>query len=187
MKKIVNILLVVLYLSVLFVFFSFNEKEKSEYLMYRKALKCPYTGAVGFIWIFRKFPEYRNVLYKRMGRLALPLSLVYKKERTFFLLTKSAEIGDNLMIWHGFATIVNAQSIGSNCSIWQQVTVGNKLDDIESKPIIGNNVKICAGSILVGNIKIGNNVIIGAGSVVTKNVPDNCVIAGVPAKIIKKL
>ena len=83
MKKIVNILLVVLYLPVLFVFFSFNEKEKSEYLMYRKALKCPYTGAVGFIWIFRKFPEYRNVLYKRMGRLALPLSLVYKKERTF--------------------------------------------------------------------------------------------------------
>ena len=61
------------------------------------------------------------------------------------------------------------------------------MDDIESKPIIGNNVKICAGSILVGNIKIGNNVIIGAGSVVTKNVPDNCVIAGVPAKIIKKL
>lgn len=188
MKKIVNILFVFFYIPVLLVFFTFSEKEKKEYLMYLKALKCPYKNLVGFVWIFRKFPEYRNLLYKRRGGfLSLILSWIYKKERTLYLLPDGANIGNNLMIWHGFSTIINAQSIGDNCSIWQQVTIGNKLDDIESKPVIGNNVKICAGSIVVGNIKIGNNVIIGAGSVVTKDVPSNCVIAGVPAKIIKKI
>ncbi len=47
-----------------------------------------------------------------------------------------------------------------------------------------NNVFIGSNSIILPNIKIGNNVIIGAGSVVTKDVPDNSVIAGNPAKII---
>ena len=49
---------------------------------------------------------------------------------------------------------------------------------------IGNNVFIGARSIILPNIKIGNNVIIGAGSVVTKEVKDNCVVAGNPAKFI---
>ena len=43
-----------------------------------------------------------------------------------------------------------------------------------------------ANSVVFGNIKIGNNVTIGAGSVVTKDIPDNCVVAGNPARIIKR-
>lgn len=43
---------------------------------------------------------------------------------------------------------------------------------------------MCAGSIIIGNVKIGNNVMIGTGAVVTKEVPDNSVVVGVPAKII---
>jgi serine O-acetyltransferase len=50
--------------------------------------------------------------------------------------------------------------------------------------VIGNNVLICAGAIVLGNIVIGNNVTIGAGTVLTKSVPDNSVIVGNPAKII---
>jgi maltose O-acetyltransferase len=49
---------------------------------------------------------------------------------------------------------------------------------------IGNRVFIGFGSIILPNVKIGNDVIVAAGSVVTKNVPDNCIVAGVPAKII---
>lgn len=89
------------------------------------------------------------------------------------------------MIWHGFSTIVNCDSIGDYCSIWQQVTIGNKFDYDGGKPCIGNNVKICAGAIIVGNIKIGNNVIIAAGAVVVKDVPDNVIVGGVPAVIIR--
>lgn len=50
---------------------------------------------------------------------------------------------------------------------------------------IGNNVFIGARSIILYNVNIGNNVIIGAGSVVTKDIPDNSVVAGIPARFIK--
>lgn len=52
--------------------------------------------------------------------------------------------------------------------------------------VIGNEVFIGFGSIILPNVQIGNNVIVAAGSVVTKNIPDNSMVAGVPAKIIGK-
>ena len=50
--------------------------------------------------------------------------------------------------------------------------------------IVGNNVFIGARSIILPNVRIGNNVVIGAGAIVTKDVSDNCVVAGVPAKFV---
>jgi serine O-acetyltransferase len=47
-------------------------------------------------------------------------------------------------------------------------------------------VEICAGARILGPVRIGNNVIIGANAVVVKDVPDNCIVAGVPACIIKE-
>lgn len=52
-------------------------------------------------------------------------------------------------------------------------------------PIIGNHVRISKGAIVFGGITIGDNAIIGANAVVNKPVPDNAVVAGVPAKIIR--
>jgi acetyltransferase-like isoleucine patch superfamily enzyme len=52
---------------------------------------------------------------------------------------------------------------------------------------VGNNVFIGTGVIILPGVKIGNNVVIGAGSIVTKNIDDNCVAAGVPARIIKSI
>ena len=52
-------------------------------------------------------------------------------------------------------------------------------------PVIGNNVHISHGAVVFGGITIGNNVDIGANAVVNKPVPDNAVVAGVPAKIIR--
>lgn len=157
-----------------------------ELEMYLKAWNSPFHGWLGFVWLFSGFREFRNVFYTRIPLFARKiLGMVYKGQYALYIDIPSSNIGKNLMVWHGFSTIVNAQSIGDNCSIWQQVTIGNKLDDGEAKPIIGNNVKICAGAIVIGDIKVGNNVIIAAGAVVTKNVPDNSVVAGVPAKIIK--
>lgn len=53
-------------------------------------------------------------------------------------------------------------------------------------PVIGDNVRISAGARILGPVRIGNNVIIGANAVVVKDVPDNCIVAGIPAKIIKE-
>lgn len=59
---------------------------------------------------------------------------------------------------------------------------------IKSSPIvIGNNVWIGAGSIILPGVSVGDNAVIGAGSVVTKNVAPNTVVAGNPAKLIKTL
>lgn len=52
---------------------------------------------------------------------------------------------------------------------------------------IGNNVWLGDKVSILANVHIGNNVIIGANSVVTKDIPDNCVAAGIPAKIIKQI
>lgn len=64
----------------------------------------------------------------------------------------------------------------------QNVTIGSTRG--KGVPVIGNNVMLCAGSKIVGNVKVGNNVVVGANAVVVKDVPDNSVVVGVPAKII---
>lgn len=53
--------------------------------------------------------------------------------------------------------------------------------------LIGDNVYIGTGTTILGPVTIGSNVVIAAGSVVVKDIPDNCLVAGVPAKIIKPI
>jgi acetyltransferase-like isoleucine patch superfamily enzyme len=57
--------------------------------------------------------------------------------------------------------------------------------DIVQPIIVGNNVFVGVGSILLPGVHIGDNCVIGAGSVVTKDVPPNTVVAGVPARVIQ--
>lgn len=79
--------------------------------------------------------------------------------------------------------------LGKNCVVYQNVTIGTKHKQNTNKndyPKIGDNVIIYAGAVIVGPIKIGNNVVIGANSLVLQDVPDNCVVAGIPAKIISR-
>lgn len=57
-----------------------------------------------------------------------------------------------------------------------------------AKPVfIGNDVWIDGNCVILPGVTIGNNVVVAAGAVVTKNVPDNCVVGGVPAKFIKSI
>lgn len=84
----------------------------------------------------------------------------------------------------GFMRLGKYVKIGRNCSILPMVVIGKNHPGpchIE----IGDNCLINIGATIIGPITIGNNVTIGAGSVVTKDVPDNAVVAGVPAKVIK--
>lgn len=87
---------------------------------------------------------------------------------------------------HGLNGIIVSHyaTIGKNAWIAQQVTIGQAIDK-NVAPTIGDNVIIGAGAKIIGDITVGNNVTIGANAVVTHDVPDNCVVGGVPAKIIK--
>lgn len=97
----------------------------------------------------------------------------------------TTKIGEGFSIHHYSCIVIHGDSIiGKNLNIRQGVTIG----EVNSKvPIIGNDVYIGAGAKVIGKVVIGNNVIIGANSVVTKDVPDNSVVAGVPAKIIRNI
>ena len=83
---------------------------------------------------------------------------------------------------HGDSTYLYAKSIGRNLYINQCTTLGVVGNNA---PVIGDNVRVATGALVLGGIKIGNNVTIGAGAVVVKDVPDNCVVVGNPAKIVK--
>lgn len=77
--------------------------------------------------------------------------------------------------------------IGKNCNISQNVTIGyNSRGSRQGFPTIKENVYIGPGAVIIGNITIGNNVAIGANAVVVDDIPDNAVVAGVPAKIISQ-
>lgn len=114
--------------------------------------------------------------------LELIIFLIYNSKVPY-----QAEIGSGTRLGYGGIGVVihtNAK-IGLNCSIGQQVTVGGGNSRYPGVPTIGNNVKIAKGAIVFGGITIGNNVIIGANAVVNKPVPDNAIVAGVPAKILR--
>lgn len=98
----------------------------------------------------------------------------------------SARIGRRLIIEHSGAIVIHgAAEMGDDCIIRQGVTIGNRrLDDPFGAPQIGHRVNIGAGAKILGRVKIGNDVEIGANAVVLKDVPDNAIAVGVPARII---
>lgn len=112
---------------------------------------------------------------------------------TIFLLFNSvvpytAKIGKESRFAYGcMSVVIHSQAkIGERVIIGQNSTIGRSLAP-EDIPQIGNDVYISAGVRIIGNIKVGNNVIIGANSVVNKNIPNNCIVAGVPATIIRQV
>lgn len=131
--------------------------------------------------------RFANWLYRHHVPL-LP-KLIWRLQYLFFnsSVPASCEIGKGTKFGYGgIAVVLHARTvIGKNCMIGQGVTIGGKSGWYEV-PVIGDNVQISAGARILGPVRIGNNVIIGANAVVVKDVPDNCIVAGIPAKIIKE-
>ena len=82
-------------------------------------------------------------------------------------------VGEGLTIWHWGTIIINPKvKIGKNCTLYPGVLIGHK-EEGQPAPVIGNNVFICSGAKIIGNVHIGNNVVIGHNCVVTHDIPDN--------------
>lgn len=98
-----------------------------------------------------------------------------------------ARIGKGTKLGYGgIGVVIHSESvIGRNCSVGQQVTIGGRNSRYPGVPVIGDNVHMHKGAIIYGGITVGDNAEIGANAVVNKPVPDNAVVAGVPAKIIR--
>ena len=102
-----------------------------------------------------------------------------------------AKIGKNLFIDHGMGVVIGETSeIGNNVTIYHGVTLGgispsidsDKQRDVKRHPTLKNNVVVGSGAQILGPVTVGENAKIGANAVVTKDVPDNAVMVGVPAK-----
>lgn len=128
--------------------------------------------------------EYRSLLHHRMMRGDIIrrslVKLLFPGMETLYITTP--DIGPRLFIQHGFATNISAKSIGSDCWINQQVTIGYTF--APEPPVIGNGVRISVGAKVVGQITLGNNCIVAANAAVVKDIGENEVVGGVPAKVI---
>ncbi len=102
-----------------------------------------------------------------------------------------AKIGKNLFIDHGMGVVIGETSdIGDNVTIYHMVTLGgispsinsDKQREIKRHPTLQDNVVVGSGAQVLGPITVGKNAKIGANAVVTKDVPENGVMVGIPAK-----
>ena len=103
----------------------------------------------------------------------------------------NADIGPGFLIAHvGAIGIGDGARIGSNCDIRRNCSIGgnfNKVgEDGRTKPWIGDNVSIGINAVITGPVRVGSNSIIGANSVVNRDVPENVIVFGVPAKVVKE-
>ena len=99
-----------------------------------------------------------------------------------------AKLGSKVFFDHGMGIVIGETAeIGDNCVIYHGVTLGGvSTSKTKRHPTLKNNVIVGTGAKLLGNIVVGNNVKIGANSVVLKDIPDNAVAVGIPARIIPK-
>ena len=126
-------------------------------------------------WFFNKHLSFFSKI------IELIIFLIYNSK-----VPSSCVIGaGTIFAYGGIGCVLHDRTIiGKKCTIGTNVTIGGKLGGYDV-PIVKDNVYIATGAKVLGPIVIGNNVVIGANAVVIINVPDNAVVAGVPAKIIK--
>lgn len=136
--------------------------------------------------LFKSIEAYRNgninlaKLYNIVLRILFSCDIPY-----------TVDIADSTQLVHnGLGCVFHPQvKINKNCKIYQNVTLGGNGKIIDNKevnkgaPILEDNVTVFSGACVLGPITIGKNSIIGANAVVTKNVPENCIAVGIPAKI----
>ena len=175
-----------LYIPHLLLFLIMGKKRlKEDLLCWGEVLRIKKCGIVSqFLYLIHHLKEYRSVFYWRIGGISRLVCWYLPGMPCLFLQTLPRDVECGFVIQHGHSTQVNAKSIGTNCQIWHNVTIG-KSHPGGNVPVIKNNVRIFTGAVVIGDIEIGNNVDIGACTLLTKSVPDNCLVVGNPARIVR--
>ena len=139
----------------------------------------------------RKLEYAKNVLKKRglLGKAVFAIRQwhYHRLEERYNIAIGTNMVGYGFKLPHivGGGIIINCNSMGNYCGANVGVVVGNN-HAWNDRPVMGDHVGLTTGCKVIGGVHIGNNVIVAPNSVVIKDVPDNCVVSGIPAKIIKK-
>jgi len=163
-------------------------KSLSEVEAYFKKFGKQFSIAIGN-------PHLRRKLHEKFIRIGGDYTSTISKNAVIGSYNVKISAGCNVL---DNSILSNDTTLGIGCIVYYNVTITHdcKIGDfVELSPgatvlggcEIGENSQIGSNSTILPKVKIGKNVIIGAGSVVTKDVPDNCVIVGVPGRIIKKV
>lgn len=127
-------------------------------------------------WLVKKRIPILNIFIQKAVEILTGISI-----------PPTAELGKGIFIPHFGGIVINSGSkLGDFCTISHDVTIGNKRPG-GGAPVIGDNVYICAGAKVLGEITVGDHCIIGANAVLMESVPPNSVVAGIPAKVIKEI
>ncbi len=145
----------------------------------------------GFWALFwHRFGNWRMGIKFRL--LRMPFSLIY---RIMFKLTEiicgihlpyTVRVGRRVRLDHFGGMVLVAHSIGNDVTIRQNTTFGIAgLDNMDGRPIIGDRVEVGAGVVILGGVHVGGDAIIGANAVVNRDVVNNTVVGGVPARVLR--
>lgn len=98
----------------------------------------------------------------------------------------AAQIGRRFFIDHAMGVIIGETTIiGDDCTLYQGVTLGGTGKETGKRhPTLGNNVMVGVGAAVLGSITIGDNSKVGGGAVVVGDVPENCTVVGIPARVV---
>ena len=145
------------------------------------AYKAEYKG--GSLLSFLTFNHsFRTLFYHRIGGISKLISWLAPGQVTLTI-PKTTKVGDGVLLFHSYGTILNAREIGEGCRIVCNITLGDKNG---KTPTVGMHVEILPGAVIAGDVTIGDNCVIGPNAVVYKSVPANCVVVGNPAYILKR-
>lgn len=161
-----------------------DPKVSKDIARWKKEYGITGSDKTAFAIFASTYPEFRNLMIYRhpKGFWKYWFKLWYKPIDTLYIYTP--DIGGGLFIQHGFSTGISGVSMGENCWVNHEVTIGHSGTNGKT-PIIGNNVTICCGAKVLGGVTVGDNAIIGANAVVVKDVEPGAVMGGVPAKRIR--
>lgn len=125
----------------------------------------------------------RVPVVRQMAELGYYYWFNWVRSRLGIELPRNARIGPGLRIDHFGGILINSQvTVGKNLTLNQGTLLGQTDTGF---PCLGDNVALGVGARIIGGITIGSNVLVGCGAVVTRSTPDNAVLAGVPARILR--
>ena len=154
-------------------------KSKTSVLLTYPGVKAVYFHKIANFFAIAKFHLVARIISQ------------FSRFLTGIEIHPRANIGKNLFIDHGMGVVIGETSeIGDNVTIYHMATLGgispsvnsNEQRNIKRHPTLKDNVVVGSGAQILGPVTVGKNAKIGANAVVTKNVPENAVMVGIPAK-----
>ncbi|MBK7720939.1 MAG: serine acetyltransferase [Austwickia sp.] len=137
--------------------------------------RLEFTEGFALRYLFTFVPEFRTLVYWRLGKPGRSLEFLARGRVGLNLLMDPLRVGPGLYLQHGDGAFVSCESIGRNCWVSQQVTLGYTNDN--DRPTVGDNVSFRAGAKVLGAVYVGDGSTVGANAVVLRNVPPGSVIS----------